>query len=308
MPTFMGTLQLNESGAVEAPAPVAKPTEGTAATLAPDDVGPLHGRKLETGLSIVLENVAAGFTKPNILDIKLGAQLYDVNDEKQKPEKRARFDKVSKETTSGSLGFRIAGMRVWQGPALGAASELQGKKAEGGDSANDLLEHTSLDADGYRSYNKIYGRKFSADDIDKGFKEYLIVPSANITEEKAKIITNLLLKHTLAIQQVLEQEESRMFSASILYVYEGDGEAFDATLKANPKLGESIEVGEEETEEEDDEEEENEAPKPKLVAAKLIDFAHANWVPGQGPDTNSLQGVVSAADILKRIAGELASK
>ena len=60
--------------------------------------------------------------------------------------------------------------------------------------------------------------------------------------------------------------------------------------------------------EEDDEEEESEAPKPKLAAAKLIDFAHANWVPGQGPDKNSLQGVVSAADILKRIAEELASK
>merc|ERR1711939_862225 len=138
MPRFMGTLQLgNQTPATVAPpvsaegasAPTAVVADaqvigstathapsssvpGTAATLPISDLGPLKGKKLDTDLHIVLENVSAGFTQPNILDLKLGARLWDDN---SKVEKRERLDKVAAETTSGSLGFRIAGMRVWQG-------------------------------------------------------------------------------------------------------------------------------------------------------------------------------------------------
>ena len=70
------------------------------------------GKPLDTPLCIVLEDVATHFRHPNILDLKLGAQLWDHD---APPEKRARLDKVASQTTSKSLGFRISGMRVWHG-------------------------------------------------------------------------------------------------------------------------------------------------------------------------------------------------
>lgn len=62
--------------------------------------------------SLVLENLVFGYTRPCIVDIKLGTVLYH---ESATPEKQSRMEKVAKETTSGSLGFRICGMKVRSG-------------------------------------------------------------------------------------------------------------------------------------------------------------------------------------------------
>jgi 1D-myo-inositol-tetrakisphosphate 5-kinase/inositol-polyphosphate multikinase len=59
--------------------------------------------------TLVLENLVFGYDQPCIADIKLGTVLYH---DSATPEKRARMEKVSGETTSGSLGFRICGMKV----------------------------------------------------------------------------------------------------------------------------------------------------------------------------------------------------
>jgi 1D-myo-inositol-tetrakisphosphate 5-kinase/inositol-polyphosphate multikinase len=58
---------------------------------------------------IVLENVAEGFRKPNILDVKLGTVLYD---EETPPEKRERMEKKARNTTSGEVGIRLTGFQV----------------------------------------------------------------------------------------------------------------------------------------------------------------------------------------------------
>jgi 1D-myo-inositol-tetrakisphosphate 5-kinase/inositol-polyphosphate multikinase len=58
---------------------------------------------------IVLENVAHGFRKPNILDIKLGTILYD---EEAPPEKKERMEKKARCTTSGEAGIRLTGFQV----------------------------------------------------------------------------------------------------------------------------------------------------------------------------------------------------
>ena len=59
--------------------------------------------------SIVLENLSHPFSKPNILDIKLGTVLYD---ESASEEKRARMIKTAKETTSFETGVRLTGFQV----------------------------------------------------------------------------------------------------------------------------------------------------------------------------------------------------
>ncbi|KAF1810357.1 SAICAR synthase-like protein [Eremomyces bilateralis CBS 781.70] len=279
IPTYMGTLQLNKpaeatdptTSSSTAPDPTATTAAGTAATLSLDEAGPMFGKALTTETSIVLENVAARFRKPNILDLKLGAQLWD---DAAKPEKRARLDKVSAETTSGSLGFRVAGMRVY-----GARGDAPEHKAS---------DYMSMDSvTGYRVYNKMYGRVFNADNVNEAFKEYVTAPG--VTAAHAKKVFGILEEDVKGIEAALMGMECRMYSASILFVYEGDVEGYEKAVKdyeANPPA------------QSDDDDDEEEDTFPRLTAVKLIDFAHASFVPRQGPDENALQGVRSVGKIL----------
>lgn len=59
--------------------------------------------------SIVLENITNRFTKPNILDIKLGTIFYD---DRASPEKVARMIETAKNTTSLETGMRLTGFQV----------------------------------------------------------------------------------------------------------------------------------------------------------------------------------------------------
>ncbi|KAF2993259.1 hypothetical protein E8E13_001064 [Curvularia kusanoi] len=266
LPLFMGQLSLDSS------AEAAAEDTGTIET-SDGTVERLHGKKLATDLHIVLENITHGFKKPNVLDLKLGAQLWDDN---AKPEKRARLDKVSAETTSGSLGFRIAGMRTWLGTSPPEVPE-------------ELKPYVEQDKEGgYWVYNKMYGRKFSAKDIDDGFNAFF--PQTSEAEKaRAREVLAFFLGEVKDIQEAFEAKESRMYSASILLVYEGDVDEYENTKKV-------LRSARPEEEEEDEDE-----TVPKLAAVKMIDFAHASFVPGKGPDENALQGMRSTATILKRL-------
>jgi inositol-polyphosphate multikinase len=249
-------------------------------------------------VSIVLENIAGGFAKPNILDIKLGARLWD---ESAKPEKRARLDKVAAGTTSHSLGFRIAGMRVWQGEKSGSGGKgvVERKTVIGGKEKEGLVEFEEETK--YQVYNKLYGREFSAENVLEGFEEFVLVPSAGITKEKARKVVAEFLAAVKDIQAIFEGLESRMVSASILLVYEGDPEAFDVAAAHVPKSAPPGQTGDAEEDEDEDEEE----PAPKIAAIKMIDFAHAKWTPGEGPDENSLQGMRSTVELLEQLNAKL---
>ncbi|KAF2739108.1 SAICAR synthase-like protein [Polyplosphaeria fusca] len=279
LPTYMGQLSLSSDQQADAGAA----ESGFVQTAS--GVERLHGRKLATELHIVLENITHGFKKPNVLDLKLGAQLWD---EAAKPEKRARLDEVSAATTSGSLNFRIAGMRTYKGE----------KEVE---VPADLKEFVESNGDGYWVFNKMYGRKFSQKDVMDGFVEYHLPAGAGEAElARAKEIATYFLSEVRDIQKAFENKESRMYSASILLVYEGDLDEYKKTKKI---LAET--AGKEPTE--DDEEED----LPKLAAVKMIDFAHATWHAGQGPDENAIKGMRSTAsileDLLKNVDGQLAS-
>lgn len=158
VPTFMGTLSLSsdiEKGALEGDQDVSLVARAVqASATAPPGAPNSRGAKINTQQAIVLENIAAGFKKPNILDVKLGIRLWA---DDASPEKRNKLDQVSSETTSGSLGFRIAGMRVWQ----------PGEENTVGD---------------YRVYDKQYGRQFTSQSVKQAFEEFFLIEAGKGSE------------------------------------------------------------------------------------------------------------------------------
>ena len=66
--------------------------------------------------AIKLENLTQSFVRPNVLDIKLGTQLFDPLDERLTQEKQARMERESACTTSGSDGIRLTGFMARLSP------------------------------------------------------------------------------------------------------------------------------------------------------------------------------------------------
>lgn len=302
---------------------------------------PSEGKKLDTGLSIVLENVACGFRRPNVLDVKLGARLWA---DDAPTAKRSKLDAVSKETTSLSVGYRIAGMKVWTGETgesdEGDRTDPYATKYEGAEGEKGEV----IEKDGYRRYDKWYGRSFSKDNVKQGFETFLAGAKTGKID-RSKMVARRLADELKNLQQVIEAEESRMYSSSVLMVYEGDPEAMDVALEEESKAPQPRSQEEQEDEDEDeddlefelpdealelvdvqlgqgmpqqainisidpqtmpmpdiDEDEDEDEDTPKVHDLRLIDFAHANWTPGQGPDENLLFGVRSLIKIFEELA------
>ena len=291
---------------------------GVSSTLVVENAwAPSNGGRIHTDSAVVLENVAAGFKKPNILDVKLGARLW-ANDAPMA--KRVKLDKVAEETTSKPLGLRIAGMRTYQGA-----------------SANGAENSTP---DGYRLYDKTYGRTFNADNVAQGFEEYFQLTNGMEAKGVIRKVIKRFIEDLRAIEGVMEREESRMYSASLLFVYEGDQQALkdafaterdiiaslnrkvpgddeatssngatnkDALTEGNMTADSSGTATHLDLDHRDDqggtEEEDEEVKFPAIQNLKLIDFAHAEWTPGQGPDENILHGIRNTIKILNSLTG-----
>jgi 1D-myo-inositol-tetrakisphosphate 5-kinase/inositol-polyphosphate multikinase len=317
---------------------------------------PSGGRKLDTRISIVLENVAEGFKRPNVLDVKLGARLWA---DDAPPAKRTKLDAVAKETTSSPLGFRIAGMKVWSGQDIAPENNTEAEftnpymtKHEGSEAQDGHV----VEKNGYRRYDKWYGRSFSAENVKEGFEAFLAGAKAGKID-RSKLIASRLAEELRALKYALESEESRMYSSSVLIIYEGDPDALEEALEfeKNRKEDEANQTPETEpietTDEIDeidisqlgalqpvnlevgdgtniqqtlniqldpqslsemgasqggDEEDDDEEVPIKVHDFRLIDFAHADWTPGQGPDENSLMGIKSLIKIMEDLAEDKA--
>ncbi|KAF4816788.1 Inositol polyphosphate multikinase [Colletotrichum tropicale] len=313
MPLYMGTLQLNDSAELSsiedgAPGPVATKAAKEELTQAVTGEAPAEqdkdkwvqnkSKKIKTDQAIVLENSGAGFTSPNILDVKLGVRLWA---DDAPAEKKKRFDDITSKTTHGPLGFRIAGMKVYRGSSM---------KSE-------------LDAEDYKIYDKDYGRiHVNADNIVENFRKFIFNKTAGIDDDLGNAVAQVFLRDLRNVERVLAAEESRMYSASLLFVFEGDGDKLKEAIAQNNAAADSYEAaqgkkpsgnaarvdsgielieGDANPDAEDDDDEDDGPALPKIYSLKLIDFAHAQWVPGQGPDENVLKGVRSLIDIFEKL-------
>jgi len=144
-------------------------------------------------------------------------------------------------------------------------------------------------------YDKFYGRTFKAETIREGFETFFssLFEQAVRSEDAAQLLETILAEITKA-RHILEKTESRMFSASVLIVYEGDADTLDVLMGGDPKTPMLEEraptVGELKASYAAEDEEEEDGP-PAAFKVKLIDFAHAAWTPGKGKDENVIVGL-----------------
>ncbi|KAK4125659.1 SAICAR synthase-like protein [Parathielavia appendiculata] len=334
MPVYLGTLALNDAtdasslneqlpavaehlseGLKEEAVLAVKETLGKAADEPADGQGniawkPNKNRRIVTNASVVLENSTYGFKKPNILDAKLGRRLWA---DDAPMEKRKRFDEITKATTNGSHGFRIAGMRVYKG--------------------SDNPEE--LDSEDFRIYSKDYGRfQVNKDNVVQEIGKFIFNERAGIDEDLGRAVAQAFLGDLRRVEHVLANSETRMYSASLLFTFEGDGEALREAIEQNNALASEMEeknreldlaqetVAELEAQvhsgaiegdvkvvelmgdvaaDSDEDGDAELSTLPRIYSLKLIDFAHAEWVPGQGPDENSLLGVRSLIKIFEEL-------
>lgn len=327
IPTFIGKISLGaDTNAAQAAGALVLPgatdsepslLHGVPGTMVVENAwAPSNGGRIHTDSAVVLENVAAGFKKPNILDVKLGARLWA---DDAPMAKRVKLDKVAEETTSKPLGLRIAGMKTYQGAASNGKQDVT--------------------PDGYRHFDKNYGRSFSAETIAQGFEEYFQLTKGVKAKGQIRKAIRRFVEDLRAMESVIKKEESRMYSASLLLVYEGDQQALqdafaaerDIIVSLDRKVSRNDPVGgngtadhnhlhtgngtangndkngdvnvEDRDDEEEAEGEEEEVKFPAIQSLKLIDFAHAEWTPGQGPDENILHGIRNTIDILSSLMG-----
>ncbi|ORY08309.1 SAICAR synthase-like protein [Basidiobolus meristosporus CBS 931.73] len=204
---------------------------------------------------ICIEDVSHGFRKPSILDIKLGTRLYD---DDATPEKRARMIAKAEGTTSASLGVRVCGLKVFD-----------------------------RDTKAYTVYPREFGRKLKDDTLFDAICKFF--PPTLDRKYRLSIIEGFLEEMNEYLS-VVEKSELRMYSASVLFIYEGD------------PLGESpVEKEKEEEDESDDE-------GGHSLDFRVIDFAHSRWSVGAGPDEQYLFGLRNTMKLFSDLRDTVATE
>lgn len=167
------------------------------------------------------------------------------------------------------------------------------------------------------------------DTVLDGFRNYF---AAKLGPERMRVIIERFVNDLTDFLATIETQELRMRSSSLLMIYEGDAEAFDAGVALEQEKiaavvaraqahmekgaredqeGEDEDEDDEEGDDEDDEDfedyeddEEDGEVGQKVTDMRLIDFAHSTWTPGQGPDEGVVKGVKSALALFEKLLQE----
>ncbi|KAF7732287.1 hypothetical protein EC973_005182 [Apophysomyces ossiformis] len=233
------------------------------------------------------KNIIHGFTRPSILDLKIGDKLYDEFADEVKKEKMILN---AKGTTIETLALRISGMKVYD-PATKS----------------------------YKIYNKRYGRMRTETDIIDALLAFLFPTSSygqqstpdtiledeerlsledspqRIPAKKMSWILESFIQDLEDIQEFVTTHPAlELTGVSILFVYEGD------TAAANKVWKHMLEEDKMELATEPEKEDEEEAP-PKMCDLRLIDFAHSRWKPTKTKqDQGILNGINNMIGLLKQ--------
>ncbi|KAG8880079.1 hypothetical protein FRB98_005347 [Tulasnella sp. 332] len=229
--------------------------------------------------SIVLENLAHNFKRPNVMDVKLGTVLYSEDADEAK---RQRMIVKARETTSLETGIRFVGCQVFD-PSQGVTVTTP----------------------------KEYGRSLKVSELPLSMVKFF--PSTSINDKSLMLaVIDGIIDQVQQIKAVLSTIEMRLAGGSILVVWEGDEAALAEGLidRQRRQNEDRVEQEEEGSEDEDDLPQESEVEnKPSDVYdVKLIDFARARLLPGGGPDQGVLFGLETMMKILRGRRAELVAE
>mmetsp|Transcript_3891 Transcript_3891/g.5556 ORF Transcript_3891/g.5556 Transcript_3891/m.5556 type:complete len:412 (+) Transcript_3891:159-1394(+) len=135
---------------------------------------------------IRLEDLTLPFSRPNILDLKIGTRVYGVGDD---PQKIKRKIQKSAQTTSRTLGLRLCGMQVYN--------------------TND---------DGYKFHDKFFGRNLDEKGFQRCIEEFFTSANGHI---RVKVMRKLASRIEMLLNVVSEQKSFQFFSSSLLFICEG---------------------------------------------------------------------------------------
>jgi 1D-myo-inositol-tetrakisphosphate 5-kinase/inositol-polyphosphate multikinase len=153
------------------------------------------------GAHLLLNDLTIPFSKPCVMDLKMGSQTY----EPDAPEDK-RLRESSKYRQQELFGFRIVGMRIYD------------------------PKHPDVDAKGFRHFGKSYGRSLATrEDVREAMRLYFSAgvkrdPDSGDAQERVRTraIANMLLE-LRPLRRFFEENKSlRFYSSSLLIVYEGD--------------------------------------------------------------------------------------
>jgi 1D-myo-inositol-tetrakisphosphate 5-kinase/inositol-polyphosphate multikinase len=159
---------------------------------------------ISEGAHLLLNDLTANFSKPCVMDLKLGTQTYEPDAPQEKCLRES-----GKYPQQELFGFRIVGMRIYD------------------------PKHVDADAKGFRHFGKDYGRSlatreslleamrlyFSAgikvNDVENG--------DGGVQEQvRTRAISNMLLELRPFRRFFDENKSLRFYASSLLIVYEGD--------------------------------------------------------------------------------------
>lgn len=289
---------------------------------------------------LVLENLTYRFLRPNVLDIKLGTQLFD---EDASAEKQERMTKAAAATTSKQTGVRLTGFQVssFLLPSVVQLDDMLCAEAEFRRFAPHLQVWDST-TQAFVTTPKAFGKTITVADLPTGISRFFYPPlspalpfeladSASTSSTSSDPATSarpsplpkdLLIPIFSAIilrlkqmERMLSSLEIRVRGSSLLIVVEGDPAALAAAVDrvqaeaANP----SSRPGAEEEDDDSDAEsvsttdgEGNAKPHTLLpFDVKWIDFAHARAAPGEGKDEGLILGVKTTRELLEGLRERL---
>lgn len=188
------------------------------------------------------------------------------------------------------------------------------------------------EADEFIPYSKTFGKSLTVDTILDGFRTFF---AAKLGSKRMHLVIERFVQDLTDFLAIIETQELRMRSSSLLMIYEGDPDAFDQALlleqekiaaevaatrarthrerashngqnhKKGMENGGNEHVGNEDKAEDDEEDSEEEDDgddyTQKITDMRLIDFGHSVWTPGQGPDEGVVLGVRSALSHFKKL-------
>jgi len=188
-----------------------------------------HGTDINEDIHyIMIEDLTHRFKKPCILDIKMGTSSVG---EDASPEKKEAMQKKDMGTTTHSLGIRITAMKVYQ--------------------------HDKQD---YVSYGKDWGKNITAEN----FVENLKVFFHNGKEVRGSLIPLFVEKLKKVQDWINSQRSLRIYSSSLLFIYDGEEGNDDVELK-------------------------------------MIDFAHVHEITDGGQDDGYITGMKNLIEVIQAV-------